>query len=140
MEFRKFKDYYVIRIERGEEIGGSIKKLCFEENIRLGSISGIAASNLIEIGLFNVNTKEYKTEVFTGMFEITSLTGNITRKDGEVYIHMHVNFSDETNTVRGGHFVKAVVSAACEVIINKIEGTIGREFNREIGLNLLKFD
>lgn len=140
MECRKFNSYYVVRIEKGEEIASSIKELCLEEDIKLGSISGIAASNLIEIGLFNVNTKEYKTEVFTGMFEITSLTGNITRKDDEVYIHMHVNFSDETNTVRGGHFVKAVVSAACELIINKIDGTVGRKFNQEIGLNLLKFD
>lgn len=139
MEFREFDNYYVIRIEKGEEIVNSIKDLCLKEDIRLGSISGIAAANLIEIGLFNVDTKQYRTETFEGMFEITSLTGNITRKGDEVYMHMHVNFSDETNMVRGGHFVRAVVSAACEVIINKIDGAVGREFNQEIGLNLLKF-
>ncbi|HOP62927.1 MAG TPA: DUF296 domain-containing protein [Spirochaetota bacterium] len=139
MEFRKFNDHYVVRIEKDEEIVNGIKELCVKEDIKLGSISGIGASNFIEIGLFNVNTKEYKTEVFKGMFEITSLTGNITRKDDEPYIHLHVNFSDETNTVRGGHFVKGYVSAACEVIVSKIDGAVGREFNEEIGLNLLKF-
>jgi len=139
MDFRKFSNNYVVRIDKGEEIISSIKELCLKEEIKTGSISGIGACDLIEIGLFNVKTKEYKTEVFKGMFEITSLTGNITRKDGEVYIHLHVNFSDETNTVRGGHFVKADVSAACEVIINMIEGAVDREFNQEIGLNLLKF-
>ncbi len=139
MEFRKFNNYYTVRIDKGEEIAGTIKELCTIEKIKLGSISAIGACNLIEIGLFNVNTREYKTEIFEGMYEITSLTGNITAKDGEVYLHMHVNFSDETNTVRGGHFVRANVSAACEVIISVIAGEVHREFDQEIGLNLLKF-
>lgn len=139
MDFRKFNNHYVVRIDKGEEIISGIKELCQKEKINTGSISGIGACDLIEIGLFNVKTKEYKTEVFKGMFEITALTGNITSKDGEVYVHLHVNFSDETNAVRGGHFVKADVSAACEIIINRIEGAVDREFNQEIGLNLLKF-
>jgi len=38
----------------------------------------------------------------------------------------------------GGHLNEAVVSATCEVIIEKIEGSIEREFDKETGLNLLK--
>lgn len=140
MEFRKFNNYYAVRIDKGEEIVSKIKELCNIEKIKLGIISAIGACNLIEIGLFNVNTREYKTEIFEGMYEITSLSGNITVKDGESYLHMHVNFSDETNTVRGGHFVRANVSAACEVIITVIAGEVSREFDQEIGLNLLKFN
>ena len=26
-----------------------------------------------------------------GFMEITSLLGNVTRKDGEVYLHLHIN-------------------------------------------------
>ena len=56
-------------------------------------------------------TKEYNTKVFEGMFEITSLVGNVTRKDCEVYLHIHINFGDEEGLVKGGHLVKSKISA-----------------------------
>ena len=139
MEYRKFGNSYVLRLNKGEEITESLKQFCSKENINTAEITGLGASNLVEIGLFNTETKEYKTNTFKGMFEITSLIGNATRKDGEVYLHLHINFSDETNSVKGGHMVRCNISATSEIIINKIDGTVGRELSEEIGLNLIKF-
>ena len=139
MEYRKFNNSYVIRINKGEEIVEKLKELCEKEDIKVAEITGLGASNLVEIGLFNVNTKEYKTTTFEGMFEITSLIGNATRKDGEVYLHLHINFSDETGNTKGGHLVKCNISATSEIIVNKIEGNVDRKLSDEIGLNLMKF-
>lgn len=139
MEYRKFDNSYVVRLNKGEEIIASLKELCNNENIKLAEITGLGASNLVEIGVFNVNTKEYNTKVFEGMFEITSLVGNSTRKDGEVYLHVHINFGDENGMVRGGHLVRSVISATSEIIVRKIDGEVGRKLSEEIGLNLLNF-
>jgi hypothetical protein len=35
---------------------------------------------------------------------------------------------------------KAVISATGEFIIEEIAGEVGREFDKEVGLNLYKFD
>lgn len=139
MEYRKFDDSYVVRLNKGEEVIESLKSLCKNEDIKLAEITGLGASNLVEIGVFNVNTKEYNTKVFEGMFEITSLVGNATRKDDEVYLHIHINFGDENGTVRGGHLVRANISATSEIIVRKINGEVGRKLSDEIGLNLLEF-
>lgn len=139
MEYRRFEDSYVIRLNKGEEVVSSLKQLCRDENIKLGEITGLGASNLVEIGIFNVNTKEYKTKVFEGMFEITSLIGNVTTKDGDEYLHIHINFGDEEGNVKGGHLVKATISATSEIILRIIEGNVGRKLNEEIGLNLFDF-
>lgn len=139
MEYRKFDDSYVVRLNRGEEVITSLKELCDKENIKLAEITGLGASNLVEIGVFNVNTKEYNTKVFEGMFEITSLVGNATRKDGDVYLHIHINFGDENGTVMGGHLVRSTISATSEIIVRKINGEVGRKLSEEIGLNLLEF-
>lgn len=139
MEYRKFNNSYVIRINKGEEIVEKLKELCEKEDIKVAEITGLGASNLVEIGLFDVNTKEYKTTTFEGMFEITSLIGNATRKDGEVYLHLHINFSDETGNTKGGHLVRCNISATSEIIVNKIEGNVDRKLSDEIGLNLMKF-
>lgn len=139
MEYRKFDDTYVIRLNKGEEVIESLKEICKNENINLAEITGLGASDFVEIGVFNVQTKEYKTKLFEGMFEITSLIGNATRKDGEVYLHIHINFGDEDGFVKGGHLVQTRISATSEIILRKIEGNVGRKLSTEIGLNLLDF-
>lgn len=139
MEYKKIDNHYVLRLEKGEEIILKIKELCEKEQINLGTISGIGAANKIEIGLFNTETKEYKTNIKEGMFEITSLLGNITCKNKEVYLHCHINFSDASLNTYGGHLVQAYISATCEIVITKIDGTVNREFDENIGLNLLSF-
>lgn len=139
MEYRKFNDTYVIRLNKGEEVIESLKNLCRDEDIKLAEITGLGASDFVEIGVFNIYTKEYNTKVFEGMFEITSLVGNVTRKDGEVYLHIHINFGDEEGLVKGGHLVKSKISATSEIILRKIDGEVGRNLDKEIGLNLLNF-
>ena len=139
MEFKKFNDTYVIRLNKGEEVISSLKELCKNEDIKLAEITGLGAANLVEIGVFNVNTKEYNTKIFEGMFEITSLVGNATRKDGEVYLHIHINFGDEDGIVKGGHLVRTNISATSEIILRKIDGEVRRKLSEEIGLNLLEF-
>ena len=68
-----------------------------------------------------------------------TLIGNITRKENEVYLHCHINFSDASLNTFGGHLVKAVISATGEIIITKIDGEVNRRFDEEIGLNLFDF-
>ena len=95
MEYKRFKDKIIVRLERGEEIVESITKLCNEEDIKLGRVTGIGATDKVKIGLFNVETKEYHSTVLEGDMEITNLSGNISRMDGEVYIHLHITVCDE---------------------------------------------
>lgn len=139
MEYKQFDNYYVVRINKGEEVLTKLKELCISENIKVGSISGLGAANEVEIGLFNTETKEYKTTVMKGMFEITSLIGNISRKDDEVYLHCHINFSDDSLNTYGGHLVRVNISATCELIVTKINGNVNRKFDDNIGLNLFNF-
>lgn len=139
MEFKKFDSKYVIRLEKGEEIVESIKKLCEKEDIKLGTISGIGATNRAVIGLFETNTKEYHSKELTGDMEITSLVGNISQMNGEVYLHIHINLANEENKVFGGHLTSAIISATGEIVIDIIEGVVDRKFDEEVGLNLFKF-
>lgn len=139
MEYRRFKDKYVVRLQRGEEIIESLTRLCRENDIKLGRVTAIGAANKAKIGLFNVETKEYHSKELEGDMEITNLSGNISRKDGEVYLHLHITLCDKYNRAFGGHLNMAVISATCEMIIDVIDGYVEREFNDEVGLNLFKF-
>ena len=71
--------------------------------------------------------------------EITSLLGNVSQMNGEVYLHLHITLADENYNVHGGHLTSAVISATGEIIIDTIDGIVDREFDEEVGLNLFKF-
>ena len=138
MQSKKLKNKYIIRIDKGEEIVETLTQFCKDNNIKLGSIQGIGATNKATIGFFETKTKEYHSKEFTGDFEIVSLVGNVSTMDGETYLHLHINISDKEHKSFGGHLNSAVVSATCEIFIDLADGEVDREFDEEIGLNLIK--
>ena len=140
MEYRQFGDTYVLRLDRGEEILQSLTHFCKKENIRLGSVEGLGASDHAMIGLYNVEEKQYHKQVFDGAMEITSLLGNISEKDGEVYLHCHINLCRDDMSVIGGHLNECRISATCELFIRKLEGVVERRLDENVtGLNLYQF-
>lgn len=139
MEYRKFGSQYIMRIDKGEEVLACLEEMCRKEEIKAGSAVGLGATDRVTVGLFDTASKLYKKRELTGSMEITSLVGNISTKDGETYLHFHINVCDEENRVMGGHLNECRVSATCEITVTKIDGCVEREMSEEIGLNLYRF-
>lgn len=139
MEYRRFENTIVMRIDKGEEILEKVKEVAMRENIKLASISALGATNDFTVGVFKTEEKKYYSNTFSGDFEIVSLTGTINTMNGEFYSHLHMSAGDSEGKVFGGHLNRAVVSATCEMVINIINGSVDRKFNEEIGLNLFAF-
>jgi hypothetical protein len=139
MQYKRFGNNVVVRVDKGEELVDALKQMCKDLDIKLGSIIGIGATENVTIGLMNTKTKKYQSKQFTGDYEIASLVGNITRKDGEVYLHLHATICNTEHSAFGGHLTSAVISATFEGIIEIIEGQVNRTFDETSGLNLLQF-
>ena len=138
MESKEFGNKFVIRIDKGEEIIGTLTTFCKDNNIKLGTITGIGSTKKATIGLFDTQSKKYHSIELTGDYEIDQLTGNICTMNGKIYIHAHVNLSDISYKTFGGHLNSAIVSGTFETVIDAINGDVGREFSETIGLNLFK--
>ena len=138
MEYRRFGNTIVARIDRGEEILAAVREIAGAEHIQLASVSALGATNDFTVGVYNVDEKQYHANDFKGNFEIVSLTGTINTMDGEFYTHLHMSAGDEKGQVFGGHLNRAVVSAVCEMVITVIDGVVDRRFSEEIGLNLFR--
>ena len=139
MDYKRFKNAIVLRIDRGEEILEQLKAVCLKENVKLASVSGIGAINDLTSGVWDVERKEYFSNHFTGVYEVANLVGTITTMNGEYYAHIHISAGDAQGHVVGGHLNRAVVSATSEIVLHLIDGTVEREFDPGVGLNLLKF-
>ena len=139
MEYRRFKDTLVIRMDKGEEIVEQLTAVAAREHIALAEVSALGAVGSFTAGVFYPGEKEYHSNDCTGDFEIVSLTGTVTEMDGKPYLHLHMSAGDREGRVWGGHLNRAVVSATCEMVVRILDGHVGRTFSPEIGLNLLAF-
>lgn len=139
MEYRKFGNKIVARIDKGEEILEKVKEIALKENIKLANINALGAVGEFTVGVFKTQEKKYYSNEFKGDFEIVSLTGTINTMNGEFYSHLHMSAGDCKGKVFGGHLNKAIISATCEMVITLIDGEVDRYKDEEIGLNLFKF-
>lgn len=139
MDYRRFNNTIVARIDKGEEVLEKIKEIASKENIKLANVNALGATNDFTVGVFKTNEKKYYSNEFKGDFEIVSLTGTINTMNNEFYTHIHMSAGNDKGEVFGGHLNRAIVSATCEMIINIIDGKVDRKFNEEIGLNLFEF-
>lgn len=140
MEYRKFPQGYVLRLDPGEEIVSSLTRLVADENIQLASVSAIGAANDVTIGIFNTAEKQYYSQRYQGDYEISALVGSVTRKEGEPYLHLHITIGNPvTGQVHAGHLTSAVISATLELFLQVWDGQVGRKFSDQVGLNLFEF-
>ena len=139
MEYRMFGDTALLRLDLGDEVLDRLAEVCRRENIRLGTVSGLGAVDKATIGLYEVPTRQYHATELDGEYEISALTGNVTRKGDEVYLHLHAVFSGAGGESFGGHLTSAHICATGEIFIHRLEGEVGRAICPDTGLNIMKF-
>ena len=131
---------FILSVDNQEEISEALAAFCREKDIRSGIAGGIAAISQATFRFLDPATKKYVDKTFDEQMEITCLTGNISRKDGVPYLHLHVTASRRDYSCIGGHLFTATVNGACELYVEDygLDG-IGRRFDPETGLNLYDF-
>jgi predicted DNA-binding protein with PD1-like motif len=139
MDFRKFGNTYVVRLDIGDEIMASLKTFCSEQKITLGSVTGIGTTNHAQIGLLDANSKIYHPRTYQGDMEITALVGTVSQMDGQTYLHLHITLAQPNLEAIGGHLDFAHISAVAEIFIHALAGVVNRKFNERAGVNLLQF-
>jgi len=126
MAYKKLNGSLIISLESGDMIVESLEAICEKENIRAAWMNGIGLCRDPEIGFFDAGTGAYIFKRFDGDFEIAALTGNVALFEGRPFIHAHVVLGGRDMTTYSGHLREAVVSAACEIVITPLPGTLER--------------
>ena len=127
---------FIVRLVRGEEVVASLNSFCLKQKISNAVFWGIGSIENVTLAHYRVDTKKFSDKTFEGIYEITSLMGNVGIVDGKPLIHPHITISDEKMNVYGGHLVKGMVSATVEVILEKLESSFEKKFDEDIGLKL----
>ena len=64
MEYRKFDNVIVARIDKDEEILEQLKAIAIKENIKLASVQALGAINDFTVGVYKTDEKKYYSNSF----------------------------------------------------------------------------
>ena len=134
MKFRKEGERYLVSLDIGDPIHETLAAFAKSEGITSWWHQGIGVLRDPILGFYEVEKKEYLEQQFTGDYEILSISGNLSKKEGKPFLHSHASLSGKDFTAIGGHLFEATISAAAEFIILPLENPIEREFSEESGL------
>ena len=142
MDYTRFGNTVVVRVDRYEEVMEKIQEICEKEGILLGSISGLGAASYVEMGLYDVEKKVFTWTILEQPLEVTSLIGSVTEMDGRPYLHVHIGAADVNGKAYGGHLKKCVIGGTAEIFIHVADGHVGRKADwfSDTGLNLYHFE
>ena len=139
MDYRRFGETIMLRLDPGDEICASLTELAAREKIALAEVSGIGATDDLDVGVFDLSKMDYNVFHFDGNREITSIVGTLTEKDGQPYQHVHITAAGPDGVVVGGHLKRAVVNITAEIVVRVIPGNVGRKLNPAFRINGMAF-
>jgi len=134
------RECYILSLDNHVEITAALLAFCKEKHILCGQVSGLGAVNSATFRFLDPATMKYVDHTFDEQMEITNLTGNISQKDGQPYLHLHITASRRDYSCIGGHLLSATINGACELLVEDFCLTqAGRRADEETGLNLYQF-
>ncbi|MFY9571367.1 MAG: PPC domain-containing DNA-binding protein [Blastocatellia bacterium] len=139
MKVKRTESGFLMVLEVGDEILGSLKKLAAAERVGLASMTGIGAVRDAVLGYYDIDQRKqyFKREFGSESMELVSLHGNMARLDGEPFPHCHAVLSDREMRTYGGHLFQATVSVTVEIFMRVYEGEVSRRSDPNCGLNIL---
>lgn len=133
----KQKKIFMGKLRHGSDLLEELTGICRERNIQLGLIQAIGAVQQAHIGFYDQKKREYQFIAIDEPLEITNLSGNVSMKDGDPFVHAHVTLADSKGNSYGGHLSSGTIIFACECVIEVFDGPLlERAFDQETGLSL----
>ena len=137
MEYERFEQHDVLRLDPGEEVMATLLDFVRRENIEGAYFLAFGGFSSVHLRYFDVESKQFRPHDVDQQVEVVSLLGNVARGDVGPIVHVHVAVSDAQARTYSGHLAEGVVRPTLEVFLTRLEGRIRRVTDPSTGLELL---
>lgn len=118
----QLKQFHALRLKKGGDLLALLEHFVREEDITWGVVSVIGAVERAAVGFYNQETRSYETIGFNEELEVCSCQGNVSLKDGQPFVHVHITLADKTGKAFGGHLMPGTIVFAGEAGIAELSG------------------
>ena len=123
------------RLEKGDDVLEGLTEFCVQHGVAAGSIQALGLLQRGRLRFYDQATSAHHETEFEEGMEIASLVGNISSKDGDVFLHCHVVLADRQGRCFGGHLISGNIAFVCEFTIVALEGPVPeRTYDEATGL------
>jgi hypothetical protein len=128
---------FLVGLPEDDDLLEAITRTFREREIRKAAFSLIGAVKRGALGYYDLSAKQYKTREFEGLLEIVACAGNVSERDGDVFVHAHAVFSGADYGCVGGHLIPGNVIFVGELYGTPVPGPVPvRVMNPAIGIAL----
>jgi uncharacterized protein len=125
----------LVRLARGSDLLKGLTEAAQKLGLEAATVQAIGAVDDLTVAFFEPEHKEYEPLRFDEHFEITSSLGNVSLKDGQPFVHVHVTASDREGRVVGGHLLEGSTVFLIEAHFRALGGDAPiREQDEDLGL------
>lgn len=130
-------EHLVVVLPRGTDILEGLLGAVREAEIVSGAFTGLGAIEDPELAYFDRDARVYNTHLFPGVWEIASLTGNLTQFGGQPRLHCHAVISGPDCAARAGHLAGGRVGVTCEIVLTPFASPLLRRIEPAFELPLI---
>lgn len=152
MEYRRFGNKIVARIDSGEELVQKLCEIAERENIRFAIVTGWGSSRDVSLTYYDTKKACEYGNVYNRIdHELTNISGAVVRAEGETRTELRAVIGNPSydspvriTSVRfgfaiGGRLKSAVISTTCTVILELIDLDVNMTRPRELGYDVMEF-
>lgn len=140
MNFSNLADtVFALRLDPGDDLHEAVQTFCADHSMSNASVQGIGSVDSPTLAHYAMSTKTFTDKHLEGVYEVTSLLGNVALVEGVPFAHMHITVAGPDMQTFGGHLVQGVCSATLELIISAYPSHHSKITNEAIGLKVWDF-
>ncbi len=151
LSYRECRDgrRFMLRIPPGAKLLEEIRRFATKVGLKQGVVVSAIGSvrsvtfTVIQAGAhLPITAPRMPVHTVEGPLDLLGIEGNfVSRKDGEVDLHLHVLGAKSSGEVVGGHLVEAEVFATCEMVLAEyLAKGVGRQRSAKGGVDTLFFE
>jgi uncharacterized protein len=110
-----------VSLARGEDLVEGLNKAITDLGIRAATVQVIGGLEEAVVGYFDPEAQEYQ-DIPTGHVEICSGLGNVSLRDGEPFMHLHLVLGKADGSCVGGHAMEGCRAYVVEAYFRKLGG------------------
>jgi predicted DNA-binding protein with PD1-like motif len=127
----------ICRLPAGQDLLNALTSEFKNRHIEKASFSVIGAVTCAAIGFYDLVKRQYDVKAFKGHYEIVQCSGNVSLKDGEIFVHAHIVLAGADYQCFGGHLMSETRIFAAELSALPLPGRApARQFDEQTGLYL----